>query len=69
MLGLLDLFLVYCSATSHVCVQERPMLNPPLTRFSQCETVGRIGDPGFIAKHPDYALRSFTCALRPGLDA
>jgi hypothetical protein len=67
MIGLLDLFLVYCSANAHVCVQERPVLDPPLTQFSQCETVGRVGDPDFIAKHPDFALRSFTCAVRPAM--
>jgi hypothetical protein len=69
MIDLLDLFLIYCSATAHVCVQEHPTLDPPLTRFSQCETVGRAGDPQFATKHPDFALRSFTCALRPGTEA
>ncbi len=67
MIGLLDLFLIYCSATAHVCVQEHPKLDPPLTQFSDCETVGKIGDPGFTTKHPDFRLRAFTCAARPGI--
>lgn len=69
MIGVLDLFLIYCSVSSSVCVQTRPTLDPPLTEFSDCESVGRAGDPEFQSRHPDFKLRAFTCALRPGVAA
>jgi hypothetical protein len=69
MIGLLDLFLIYCSSASHMCVQVPANLDPPLMQFSECESVGRAGDPAFQKKHPDWRLRSFTCALRPGVPA
>ncbi len=69
MIGLLDLFLIYCSATAHICVQEHPKLDPPLTQFSECKSAGLAGDPGFLAKHPGFTLRAFTCAARPGITA
>lgn len=69
MIGLLDLFVIYCSSASHICVETRPKLDPPLMQFSECETVGRTGDPGFQREHPDWRLRGFTCALRPGIAA
>jgi hypothetical protein len=69
MIGILDLFLIYCSASSHMCVQVPQKLDPPLTQFSQCETVGRTGDDNFQHEHPDWKLRAFTCAMRPGIAA
>ena len=69
MIGLLDLVLLYCSASSHVCVQVPQNLQQPLTQFSQCEAVGRSGDANFQAEHPDWRLRAFTCALRPSIPA
>jgi len=63
MLELLDLFLIYCAATSGMCVETRPVIEPPLTQFSDCELAGRAGDPKFQARHPDWHLRAFTCAV------
>lgn len=64
MLEILDLFLIYCAASSPACVEMRPSFDRPLTRFSQCEQAGRTGDRQFQAAHPEWHLRAFTCALR-----
>jgi hypothetical protein len=69
MIGILDLFLVYCSATAPVCVQVPEKLDPPLTQFAQCEAVGRVGDVDFQHQHPGWRLRAFTCAVKPGIAA
>lgn len=69
MMGLLDLVLVYCSASSNVCVQVPQKLEPPLTQFAQCEIAGRTGDTTFQHDHPGWRLRAFTCAMRPGVPA
>lgn len=69
MIGILDLFFVYCSATAPVCVQVPEQLDPPLTQFSQCEQVGRVGDADFQTRHPGWRLRGFTCAMKPGIEA
>jgi hypothetical protein len=69
MIGILDLFLLYCSAATHTCVQVPEPVQPPLTQFSQCESAGRTGDSTFQHEHPDWKLRAFTCAMRPEISA